>query len=99
MWNSLGSSFEGGDPNYKFAISLNPTPALAAKDAEVEAAVADANDNMMVVDEEEWEVQNFFFVYSQFCFAHFQESEENPSWGPGNRGRNRRQLVVDRLVE
>jgi len=80
-WSSLGSSFEGSDPNIKFAISLNPMPALAAKDAEVEAAVADANDNMMVVDKEEWE-----------------ESEENPSQGPGNRGRNRRQLAVDRLA-
>jgi len=52
LWNSLGSSFEGGDPNFKLAISLNPTPALAAKDAEVETAVADANNKMMVYDKE-----------------------------------------------
>ena len=41
-------------------------PALAAKDAEVEAAVADANDNMMVVDEEEWEVQKIRKIINVF---------------------------------
>jgi len=52
-WSSLGSSFEGGDPNIVFAISINTTPALAVKDATVETAVADANNKMMVNDKEE----------------------------------------------
>ena len=52
-WSSLGSSFEGDDPNIVFSFSINSTPAVVAKDAMVEMAVAEANNKMMVKEEEE----------------------------------------------
>ena len=55
LWSSLGSSFEGVNPNIVFSLSINSTPAVADKDAMVEMAVADANNKMMVKDEEEEE--------------------------------------------
>jgi len=52
-WSSLGSSFEGDDPNIVFSFSINSTPAVVAKDAMVETAVADTNNKIMVKEVKE----------------------------------------------
>jgi len=42
-WSNLGSSFEGKEQNFVFAIGINPTPGFAGKDVILEPAVQEAN--------------------------------------------------------
>jgi len=42
-WSNLGSSFEGKEQNFVFAISINPTPGFAGKDVLLDPAVKEAN--------------------------------------------------------
>jgi len=81
-WSNLGASFEGKEHNFVFAISINPTPALAGKDTLLESAVKDAN-NKLKADNARNNVGGSVFG-------------ESPS--PPGRNSNRCEAAIDRLA-